>query len=147
MWQPDPTLTCPECPNPTVIPFEATTYFLTITDDEGCLSTGSVEILVRKTRRVYIPNSFSPNGDGINDVFMLYTNGRSVAHINRFEIFSRWGERVFENFDFPPGDFSAGWDGHFLGEPMNSGIFVYAAEVEFIDGEILTYRGDVLLVR
>ena len=149
-WFPDPTLNCPnaefDCPNPTVQPVNPTTYILTITDSDGCETLDSVEILVNKRRQVFIPNSFSPNGDGINDFFLVFAHEKSVARINSFRVFSRWGELVFENFNFPPNDANFGWDGTFLEEDMDASVFVYTAEVEFIDGEILQYRGDVFLV-
>lgn len=150
-WELDPTLSCPDggndCPNPTVMPIGATTYFLTITDDEGCISQGTVEILVINRQRVYIPNTFSPNGDGINDSFVVFTDEDATAQINHFQIYSRWGELVFENYNLPANDIASGWDGTFRGEEMDNGIFVFKAEVEFIDGEILNLQGDVLLVK
>ncbi|MCC6725403.1 MAG: gliding motility-associated C-terminal domain-containing protein, partial [Saprospiraceae bacterium] len=91
--------------------------------------------------------SFSPNGDGINDVFMIFSDGKSVKSVNSLKVFSRWGESVFELFDFPPDDYNYGWNGNYRGELLDVAVFVYYAEVEYIDGKKQLLKGDVTLVR
>ena len=146
-WQEDSTLSCIDCLNPVATPINTTTYFLTVTNDQGCHAEGDVLVLVRKRRGVYIPNSFSPNGDGINDVFMVYSDPKAVANILSFRVFSRWGEIMYEYYNFPPNDPFFGWDGKHRSEDMDPAVFAYMVEVEFVDGVTKLFKGDVTLVK
>lgn len=73
-------------------------------------------------------------------------SGKDVVGIRSFQIYNRWGENVFEVYDFLPNNPAYGWDGRFRGIPCNSAVFVWYAEVEFVDGEIILFKGDVTLV-
>ena len=134
---------------PWVRPIETTEYEIQAFDINGCLALASVLIDVDKNRNVYLPNIFTPNNDGINDYFQLFT-GNGVFRIRSLRVFDRWGELVFERLDIPASPYpdpSNGWDGTFRGRAVNPGVFVYIAEVEFEDGQLLLYRGDVTLMR
>jgi hypothetical protein len=78
---------------------------------------------------------------------MVFSDGRSVRQVHSFMVFSRWGESVFEFYNFPPDDAAFGWNGLFRDKKMDTGVFVYFAEVEFIDGEKKLFKGDVVLVK
>lgn len=130
----------------TVAPVQQTTYSATIQDGNGCQDEANITVFISKDRPVYIPNAFSPNDDGINDVFQIFT-GPSVARVRTFVVFSRWGESVFEFFNFNPNVDFVGWDGRYRGEVMNPTVLTYFAEIEFIDGSVELYEGDVNLVR
>lgn len=147
-WAPLDFLTClnDECSNIFLSPVNTTTYIVTITDEAGCIAFDDLTIHVIKNRPIYIPNVFSPNGDGVNDGFTVYS-GPAVNEVLRLSIFDRWGELVFDGKNFAPNNEALGWDGIFLGEPVNSGVFTYMAEVLFIDGEIIRFKGDVSVVR
>ncbi|HQU60334.1 MAG TPA: gliding motility-associated C-terminal domain-containing protein, partial [Saprospiraceae bacterium] len=106
-----------------------------------------VRVYVDKRPNIFIPNAFSPNGDGANDVFLIFARSGSVAQVRSFYIFNRWGEQVFQAFGFPPNDPRYGWDGIFRGEPMNPAVFSYFAEIEFVDGSVELFKGDVQLVK
>lgn len=99
---------------------------------------------------VYIPNMFTPNNDGKNDYFTVY-GGVNVKRINKLKIFDRWGELVFEKENLPPNLEPEGWDGSIKNKsgslPYNTAVFVYWAEVEFINGEVQFFKGDVTLIR
>ncbi|MBK7409456.1 MAG: gliding motility-associated C-terminal domain-containing protein [Saprospirales bacterium] len=134
---------------PWVIPVESTLYEIQAFDINGCLALASVLVDVDKNRNVFLPNIFTPNNDGINDYFQLYT-GNGVSMIRSLRIFDRWGELVFEKLNIPASPYpdpSNGWDGTFRGRPGNPGVYVYTAEVEFQDGQLLLYRGDVTILR
>lgn len=135
-----------DCQTGEVIPVNTTVFQVTVTDLTGCIATDSVRVAVIKNRPVYIPNAFSPNGDGPNDRFTVY-GGPAVENIQLLEVFDRWGNLVFSQDDFPPNDGSMGWDGTFNGQLMNSSVFVYRAEVRFIDGLVVDFKGDVTLIR
>jgi len=138
---------CEDCPEPEVQPVQTISYMLTVEDSiTGCLKMDTVLIQVDKTRKIYIPNAFTPNGDGINDYFMIYS-GPGISEILSFKIYDRWGEQLFQELNFQPNDRTYGWDGQFKGQDMNNGVFVYVAEVAFIDGVKILYSGDVTLLR
>jgi gliding motility-associated-like protein len=145
-WQPDQTLSCTDCPNPVASPTTLTKYFLTVSDQNGCKDSDEITVFVNRPG-VYIPNSFSPNFDGINDVFTIFSDGKSVKQVVSLKVFSRWGESVYEFYNFPPDDFNYGWDGTHREEEMDGAVFVYYAEVEFLDGKKRLLKGDVTLVR
>ncbi len=146
-WQPGNENMCINCYDPVVRPFEDTYYTVSVIDENGCTATAQTLVVVDKERRVYIPNAFSPNGDGQNDALTVFSDMLSVAQVNTFQIFSRWGEKLFENNDFQPNQASEGWDGLFGNKMMMSGVYVFFAEVEFLDGHREIYKGDVTLLR
>ena len=102
--------------------------------------------MVKKKRRVFIPAAFSPNNDGINDMFFVF-GGIEVARIESMQIFNRWGDEVFLNEDFPPNEQSEGWNGLHRGEVLNPSVFVYRIVVRFNDGSKENYYGDVSLMK
>ncbi|MEO1624475.1 MAG: gliding motility-associated C-terminal domain-containing protein, partial [Bacteroidota bacterium] len=122
-WEAANGLDCVGCWSPLVRPTATTTYTLFVRDIRGCLIQSSTTITVEKLQRVFIPNAFSPNGDGVNERFIVF-GGPEVDHIRRLQIFDRWGTLVFEQQDLTPNDLSQGWDGRFKGELMNSGVYV-----------------------
>ena len=122
------------------------TYTVHVIDVNGCEAFDTVSYLIQKNRAVFIPNAFSPNEDGINDLFMIY-GGKDVAEVKTFKVFNRWGETLIEWNDFPPNSFSYGWDGTLNGKDLNENVFVYFVEVLFVDGWVETYTGDVTLMR
>ncbi|NUQ23548.1 MAG: gliding motility-associated C-terminal domain-containing protein [Saprospiraceae bacterium] len=127
-------------------PILTTTYTLTASDENGCQAEDAITIFIDKKRRVYVPNAFSPDDDGINDYITVYADTDVVA-VKSFRIFDRWGNLLFFNGPFQPNIESYGWDGEFKGKPMNAGVYVYFAEIEFADGQVETFKGDVSLLR
>lgn len=112
----------------------------------GCSDEDAMKIIVKVVRDVYIPNVFTPNGDGINDVFLPAT-GRRVVSINNMMIFDRWGTLIYESRSFQPGDESFGWDGTFKGDELRPAVFVYKVEVEYDNGDVDIINGTVTLSR
>lgn len=146
-WTNQDLLLCPDCLDPlTTALVNTTTFLLTITDNNGCTAFDDITIFVDKNRRVYIPNAFSPNADGINDMFMIYS-GSDVANVKRFFVFDRWGEAVLERFNFNTNDPDFGWNGTYRGRSLNPGVFVYMAEIEFVDGQVEIFSGEVMLTK
>ncbi|MCR9289086.1 MAG: choice-of-anchor L domain-containing protein [Bacteroidetes bacterium] len=146
-WTPSFGLSCVDCLDPMANPTETTIYTVTITDENGCQDKGNILIRVTKDQNVYIPNAFSPNGDGANDVFMIFSDGKSVAKIESFLVFNRWGETVYEQYDFQPDDPAHGWDGVHRGQKTNAAVYVWFALIEFVDGTVELYEGDVTLTK
>jgi len=147
LWTPETGLSCIDCFSPTAAPPVTTTYVATITTIEGCMATDSVTVTVNDVRPVYIPNIFSPNFDGSNDFFTAF-GGQAATLIKEFRIYNRWGGLMYEATDVPPNDFSVGWDGTASnGREVEQGVYVYHIRMEFFDGAIFDYEGDVMVVR
>jgi gliding motility-associated-like protein len=98
-------------------------------------------------REIFIPNIFSPNGDGINDQFFISSHPEAITNIPFLRVYDRWGGLVFERMGLLPNLPSDGWDGKVGGELLNPGVFAWVAEVEYADGLRQTLFGDVSLVR
>ncbi|NUO00239.1 MAG: gliding motility-associated C-terminal domain-containing protein [Saprospiraceae bacterium] len=145
-WTPTLNLSTPDQTDSYANPQESTAYRLTALDANGCSATDVVMIFVDATRSIYIPNIFSPNGDGINDLFTVFA-GKDVLEIKGFLIFDRWVNMLSQNGPFQPNDLQYGWDGTFEGREMNAGVYVYYAEVVFVDGRTEVFKGDVTLMR
>ena len=145
-WSPTDNLSCTTCPEPFANPLFTALYGLTVTNENDCTASDEILITIEKTCEVFIPNAFSPNSDGINDLFYIQSS-KDIREIRYFRIFDRWGEQVFGAENFPPNHPGYGWNGFFKGERMNAGVFVYVAEVECLDGHIELVAGDVALLR
>lgn len=145
-WTPTNGLSCTNCFQPIAQPSRSTLYTVTLTGDDGCISTADVFVEVDKDKGVFVPDAFSPNGDRTNDVFMLYSAG-SVEAIEEFMIFDRWGELVCLHNNVQPNYPAYGWDGTFLGNPLNAGVFIYYIKVRYFDGTTEILKGDVTLIR
>ena len=149
-WSPGLYLSCDDCPAPVVFPFETTVYNILATSANGCQAHARLRVFTDKKRNLYAPTAFSPNGDGINDFFVLYP-GPGVADIRRLEVFDRWGGEVYSmSRSGPlaaPGSPWRGWDGRHRGLPAAPGVYVWLAEVAFLDGAVEVLKGEVSLVR
>jgi gliding motility-associated-like protein len=146
IWTPSDLLSCNNCDGPFARPFEDQLFELTVVDINGCEGQDQIRVSVDKARLIYIPNGFTPNGDGVNDRWQVYS-GPGVRQILGTHVFDRWGNLVFESGQEPApmGFGSNGWDGRTHTRLMNPGVYVYMVQVEFIDGRIFTYRGDVTM--
>jgi gliding motility-associated-like protein len=132
--------------NVQVAPVAQTVFRVSATSALGCEADTTLLIRVNKERIVGAAGGFTPNNDGRNDNFFVQSNGK-VTTVHVFRVYDRWGELVFEGLNLTPNDPTQGWDGTFKGEKMNSGVYAWYAEVEYIDGEREVLRGDVTLVR
>jgi len=139
------TLSCFDCAKPGSEPLDHTTYRLTLTDGNGCQAGDSVLVTVIPTLNLYAPNVFSPNADGINDVF--YIQGKVDAPIRYLRVFDRWGALVFECLDGQVNDPACGWNGKFKGKPMPEGGYIFVAEMALPGGFSQQLSGSVALVR
>jgi len=145
-WLPTQNLNCTRCPVPTANPQFSTKYVVNITDRYGCTNKGEITVKVVCTgQNFFIPNTFSPNGDGSNEVF--YPRGTGLDRAKILRIFNRWGEIVFEKYDMPINVASAGWDGTWKGKKANADVYVYQLEIYCRNGELITYTGNVTLIR
>lgn len=146
-WGPD-SLAClnPLCTRVRAAPVTTTLYTVVGTNPAGCKDTAQVELKVIADRPLYVPNAFSPNGDGQNDGFTVF-GGPAVAEIDVLRVYDRWGGLVFENSDFLPNNPDEGWDGTVNGRAVNPAVFVYYAKVRYVNGSVVEFEGDVVVVR
>jgi gliding motility-associated-like protein len=146
LWTPSGTLDCYDCPAPLAKPIRTTTYTVIATTAFGCSDSDKVTIRVLcDNSQLFIPNTFTPNNDGQNDVF--YPRGVGFDKLRAFRIFNRWGEIVFEKRDFPLNDKGSGWDGTFRGRELPPDVFMYTVEVDCEGGETMLWKGDVTIIR
>jgi gliding motility-associated-like protein len=132
-------LSCTDCAQLEAIPYQTTEYNVAVSDANGCKGSGKFTITVDQSIPVFIPNSFTPNGDGSNDTWGLYS--AAVKQLN-LSVFNRWGEKVFEtdNMNYL-------WDGNYQGKPAAVGVYVYRGYVVYLNDKSRQVKGSVTLIR
>ncbi len=144
-WIPSTGLSCSNCQNPVASPTINTLYCVTVTDSNGCTDQACVMIYVETpcpaNLDLSVPNAFSPNGDGHNDVITLHGWKECVTNFV-FIIYDRWGEKVFESDD--PAKV---WDGIFKGKPMDPAVFAYYISATNNNNEPFIRKGNITLLR
>lgn len=105
----------------------------------GCVDSMALELCIAPSTDIFIPDVFSPNGDGSND--LLFVRGGGIAEMT-FNVYDRWGGQVFSTTDQ-----SLGWDGRASGGPVPSGVYVYTLQATMRDGASVELSGDITLVR
>jgi len=140
IWSPNYRISSLTSPTVYVNPLKTTQYIVTGYNSKLCFSSDTVNVIViEDCGEMYVPNAFSPNGDGTNDI--LYVRGVCLESFN-FMVFNRWGEKVFETTDI-----KKGWDGTYKGDIMNTSVFVYRLEGKTYDGKGFSSKGNVTLIR
>ncbi|MEN0006579.1 MAG: gliding motility-associated C-terminal domain-containing protein [Bacteroidota bacterium] len=140
-WSPSGSLSCANCPDPVAQLRESTMLQATLTDTiTGCTGIYEIDITIRPEEKIYIPNAFSPNDDGVNDFFEVFTSDQEVLVLT-MQVYDRWGALVFEQSGA-----NRWWDGTFNGSDLPSGVYVYVVQVQLSTGRELL-SGDVALVR
>jgi gliding motility-associated-like protein len=141
-WSPPTLVSDPQIADPTAVVYTTTTFTVTVSDGV-CTRSASVTVRVHELvcgePDIFVPNTFTPNGDGHNDV--LYVRGRMIERMT-FQVFDRWGEKVFETDD--P---HIGWDGTYKGRPVDPAVFVYHLTAWCVDGQKYFTKGNVTVVR
>jgi gliding motility-associated-like protein len=146
VWKLGDSVICTNCPVLELEAYLAGQITLEAYDERGCYSEDHLSFQVVRERDVYIPNVFSPNGDGLNDYLTLFTDA-DVTKITLMEIYTRWGDLVFRKEGFDPNIPDEGWDGKFNGEDLNPGVYVYRINIIYGDGLEDNLAGDVTIIR
>jgi gliding motility-associated-like protein len=145
-WSPTATLSCETCSNPTASPKVTTMYKVIAATEYGCKSYDTVTVrIVCDKSQLFIPNTFTPNNDGENDIF--YPRGAGIKSISSFRVYNRWGELVFEKRGTQLNDPSGGWDGTYKGQLLNPDVFVWVIEGICDTGDPVNTKGDINLIR
>ncbi len=140
------SLQCAACDNYRFQPTKSGCMQVMVRSKKGCIALDTMCYRISRHRNVYAPNVFTPNGDGFNDFFTIFSDD-GVRQILTLKIFNRWGGQIFQTDNIKTNDEPRGWDGTFKGQELNPDVFVWLAQIEFIDGEVLQMSGDVTLVR
>lgn len=144
-WSPSQGLSCADCANPTVSTYNSVVYAVTAQYNAGsavCEASATLPITVIPNYNIFVPNAFSPNGDGANDYFELYGNKSAIKQL-QIKIFNRVGEKVFES-----NDINFKWNGTYKGETLSSTILVYQLSLVFLDNHSdSNYGGSLSLLR
>jgi gliding motility-associated-like protein len=142
-WRSDETLSDTSIFTPVAYPLETTVYYVLATDTNGCFASDTVIVRVFKTPcatgGVFLPNAFTPNGDGKNDV--LYVRGIRITEVF-LAIYDRWGQLMFETSDI-----KKGWDGTYGGKLLDAGVFGYYLKAVCEEGEVVSKEGNITLLR
>ena len=139
-WTPTSGLNNPNIPDPVATIQEDISYVVTAGSAAGCPTTDTVFIKAYRGPEFYVPNAFTPNGDGKNEVFRFVAAGMTVIHY--FKVFNRYGQLVYNSTN--P---SAGWDGSFNGKPQTTGTYIWMIGGQDYLGNHIGRKGTVTLIR
>jgi gliding motility-associated-like protein len=139
-WSPSFGLNNSLIKNPVAVLDRDITYFVTARTADGCAATDDIKIRVFKGPDIYVPTGFTPNGDGLNDIFKPVYAG--IRELKYFSVYSRWGELVFTTSSQ-----SAGWNGIFKGQQQDGNVFVWNVEGIDFRGNVVRKKGTVVLIR
>jgi len=144
-WSPPSGISCTNCSQPVIKPAATQTYAVNVHNVAGCSVEKHVTITVLcKGQNLFIPNTFSPNGDGMNDYF--YPRGKGFS-VKSFRVFSRWGAIVYERNNFSPNQQTYGWDGTYNGKALQADVYVFIAEIMCENGTVISSKGNITLLR
>jgi gliding motility-associated-like protein len=115
-------------------------YWLRIRDQNGCFSSDTISVVENHICGTFIPSGFTPNNDGLNDVFKPVITGNLISY--KFSIYNRWGQKIFESTDL-----QKGWDGSLKHEPLKTDVFVWMCEYQLAGKPVVQKRGTVTLIR
>lgn len=156
-WSPEMDIFCVDtttnCLNPSVNPSLSTTYTITVVDENGCSASDQVNVIVEERTGIFPPNIFSPNEDGVNDIFSILGDPTIVDIIEQLNVYDRWGNLVYSGRDLSPTDENAGWDGRVNGNAAQQGVYTWFADVLLFNtvpgetGLVKTVKGDITLIR
>jgi gliding motility-associated-like protein len=142
IWTPETGVSCTDCNNPTLQPFQTTSYSLIVTDTNHCAMSENfaINIEVREEYRLGVPEAFTPNGDQVNDIIKV--DGWGIKQLIEFRVFNRWGTEVFYTDDI-----NQGWDGYYNNKLQGIDTYSYIIRAEMWDDNITTVKGTFSLLR
>lgn len=137
-WVPSKWLTNDTIADPVAYPRSPVSYMVVGMNEQGCSDSAIVSIDI--TENLFVPNAFTPNGDGINDVFKIENIG--YQGVEAFHVFNRWGNLIYETLDG-----TRGWDGTYKGKPADAGAYYYLIRLGMDDGTAKVFKGEIALLR
>jgi len=145
-WTPASNLSCITCLDPVAKPPYTQQYVIAVTNEFSCIATDTSIIETVNEGILSIPNAFTPNGDGLNDIFYII-GGKDILQISDFSIYDRYGQKVFGQKNVPANNPAYGWNGTVKGKPGSIGSYVYAIKLQFADNTTKFYKGTITLIR
>ena len=139
-------LTCYDCASPVASTVSTTQYQVQVKNENSCTDTAVITIKTFTNSVINIPNAFTPDGNGQNDIFYVIGT-RDIKQVKDFSIFNRWGQKVFQSSNVPANDKHFGWNGVLNGIPASPGGYVYNITLELLKGSTVSYKGVVMLIR
>ncbi|MFN8288491.1 MAG: gliding motility-associated C-terminal domain-containing protein [Chitinophagales bacterium] len=141
-WTPSLSVSCSNCANTKAVPTHNTFYTVNVVDANGCSAMDTLSVTVNSITDLFIPNVFTPNNDGNNDIYQLYGDISAIEFLE-FKVFNRWGEMVYST-----NDHQFTWDGVYKGQPVEPGAYIYTMKVVFINGYTRNdYKGSITILR
>ncbi len=135
IWTPAESLSCASCATPLAQPMQPTTYIVNTVTGLNCVKADTVNVWISFDRSLYVPNAFTPNKDGINDLFRAKGKGIAIYHM---KVFNRWGQLLYETDNI-----TDGWNGRFKSELQPMGTYVYMIQYAYFgkEKELLMQKG------
>jgi gliding motility-associated-like protein len=134
-----------QCPDPIATPSVSQVYMVTVENAHGCTVTDTVSVTIAKETSIFIPTAFTPNNDGLNDLFVFDILGATTVNV---QIWNRWGERVYSNPAQANGmTTTQAWDGKEGGKDVQFDTYTYQFDVTYYDGHHQTITGTVVVMR
>lgn len=139
-WTPAAPLNDPNIASPVAILAATQTFTVKAFTPQGCESYDDVTVKIYNGPDIYLPNAFTPNNDGKNDIFKGIPVG--VKQFNYLRIFNRWGQLLFSTTDY-----NKGWDGTWQGQSQPGGMYIVMANAVDFKGNVIAKKQTVLLIR
>ena len=141
-WTPPGGLSCFDCAEPSFTAEETTTFTVTVTDENGCITIDEVTVYVTDVcgEDIFVANAFTPNGDDFND--KVFVRNLTLGEIETFRLYNRWGELMFET-----NDENEGWDGRKNGKMQDPGVYVWYLKATCTNGQVVERKGNVTLLK
>ena len=155
IWKPDLFLSSATISNPICTPERSMTYHVYATNSSGCIRVDTVRVALKITREdeLYIPEAFTPNDDGVNDVFYVRSSSPSVLGLDFVRVYDKYNELVFDaqvsdsSGPLVPENPVFGWDGTFRGQKVEAGSYRYVVAARFVDDQVSIFSGTLQLIR
>jgi gliding motility-associated-like protein len=138
-WSQEQSLSCYDCKEPNAYPLQTTDYTVTMTDADGCTTSETTRLVVVEDKTIFIPNSFTPDQNGLNDRFRVFTKG---IESGKMKIFNRWGEKIYQT-----NQVLKGWDGTIQDSEAESGVYIYVVKLTYPDDTVEKRKGSVTIIR
>ena len=146
-WSPEFNLSCYQCLNPEILAEKGGLLRVQVTNVFGCTESVTSQITVDNTFSVFVPNAFSPNGDGINDFITVFADAEQIKEVKSFEIYNRYGEMVFKRDNFQPNDEYLGWNGTKTDTKLSNDTYLYSIVLVLKNGGEFVKQGSFMLIR
>ncbi|MFN6373607.1 MAG: gliding motility-associated C-terminal domain-containing protein, partial [Chitinophagia bacterium] len=146
VWTPFNLISCQNCLNPVLRTNTNTTIKAVGTTEYVCTDSAIINVNVFYQQHIILPNVFTPDGDGKNDYFYVIS-GTDVVSVQQFQIFNRWGEKVFEKNNVRANEYSGGWDGNYKGQKAAAGTYVYLIKLKLQNGSTEIHKGNITVLR